>query len=133
MLPNDEEEHDRVGALLRCHYGASEPTDRFLERLHQQLLSELAGSPQPRGRRLPTTGQSVETASPWNRLTRWTGGLDTKWRIALSGIGAAAMGLLLVWTMTLTKPVSAMERWRRRSGKRNHTGMPRSKQSAKQG
>jgi len=111
MVPNEEEAYDGLGALLRRHYGASEPTNRFLEQLHAQLLSELAESHQPRVQRSPTMGQSVDTARPWNRITRWIGGLDARWRIALGGIGVAiVLGLLLVWAMSLTKPVSAMEK-----------------------
>ena len=75
------------------------------ERTRSSLLT------QPRGQRLPTTGRSVETASPWNRITRWNGRLTMRQRIALGGIGAAAaLGLLFVLAMSLARPVSAMEK-----------------------
>jgi len=102
MFPNEEESYEDVGALLRRTYAASKPTDQFLNRLHEQLLSELADSEQPQERRL--------SARPWNRITHWMGGLTMRQRIALGG-GASAviLGLLLLWGHLVAKPVSAME------------------------
>ncbi len=49
--------------------------------------------------------------SLWNRITLWTGGLTVRQRIALGGVGVAAvLGLVLVWTASTAKPVSAMEK-----------------------
>jgi hypothetical protein len=72
-----------------------------------QQSPEQAGSTPPIA--LPTAG--VKPAKPWNRVSRWTGRLTRRQRVALGSIGAAAaLGLLLVWALSLTRPVSAMEK-----------------------
>ena len=90
MFPNEEEPSEGLGALLRQSYGASEPTDQFVDRLHQRLLSEWADSNQPGQRRLP--------AWPWYLVTHWIGGLTMKQRMAALGcLGLAALlGFLLL-------------------------------------
>ncbi len=112
MLPNEEEPYEDLGALLRRSYGASEPADEFVDRLHERLVSELADTQELRVSPLSATSRSPEPASPWNRITHWVGGLSMRQRIvALGGVGAAAVvGFVLLWGGTFAKRVSAMEK-----------------------
>ena len=111
MLPNEEEEHDELETLLRRSFGASEPTDRFIDQLNERLLGELAGSRQFRVQRSSAAFRTSETARLRNRITSWIGGSTMRQRIALGGIGlVAAVAILLIWTVSSTTPVSAMEK-----------------------
>ncbi len=110
MFPNEKEPYEDLGALLRQSYGASEPTDQFVNRLHERLLSELADSEQRQTQRLPATSRLPHVASPWNRITHWIGGVTMRQRIALGVVASAAtLGFLLLWGGLVAKPVSAME------------------------
>ena len=104
MLPNEEDEDDALGALLRQSYGAAEPTEQFVDRLHERLLSELTESQPARVRPLSAAGLR-------DRSTQWLGGLTMRQRLALGGVGmTTALGLLLLWMGSVAKPVSAMEK-----------------------
>jgi hypothetical protein len=57
------------------------------------------------------TSGPLKPARPWNQIAHWMGGLTMRQRIALGGVGAAAMlAIALVWMGAITKPVSAMEK-----------------------
>src|SRR3981189_1334430 len=109
MLPN--EETDDPGALLRRCYSGTEPTDEFVTRLHERLMSELAESKPLAARSRPVDCPQPEAEGAWNRIAHYTGGLTMPQRIVLGSIAAAvSMALLLFWTGLLPKRLSAMER-----------------------
>ena len=124
MLPNEEEEHDRLGALLRRHYGASEPTDRFGATAKPTGWS--AATPRPTVADHGSVGG--KTASPWNRITRWNGRLTMRQRIAVLGsIGVAALlGFFLLWRKLASNRYRQWKRWRRRCEKQGRTSLQRS-------
>lgn len=59
---------------------------------------------------LPTTSRPPETARPLGQVLHWIGGLTMRQRIALGGIGVAALlGFFVLWAEIDTNSVSAME------------------------
>jgi outer membrane lipoprotein-sorting protein len=59
---------------------------------------------------LPPVACPPRVERQWRGLSRWIGGCTTRQRIALSGIGVAALlAFVLLWSDIVMNPVSAME------------------------
>ena len=59
---------------------------------------------------IPSSVVRAGLTKPGSRIARWAGKLTPGQRIALGGVvAAAALALFLVWTISVTRPVSAME------------------------
>jgi hypothetical protein len=59
---------------------------------------------------IPSSVVRAGLTRPGSRIARWAGKLTPGQRIALGGVvAAAALALFLVWTISVTRPVSAME------------------------
>jgi outer membrane lipoprotein-sorting protein len=87
--------------LRRQLIAAHAQLDRGHAAARERLLAFLrAASPPP------------EPARPWHRFNHWMGGLTMRQRlVAMSGLGATVVvAMLLIWSATLSPPVSAMER-----------------------
>jgi len=73
------------------------------KRGHEEAWERLAAS-------LPAI-RGPEPLGVLNRIVQWMGGVSMRRRIVVGGVGlAAALGILLAWSLMTSRPLSAMER-----------------------
>ena len=109
MIDDDEQFETQLRA--RPLPGLSDEARRRLLADLASVTMDNADPPAANLTAIPTSGVCPEQAGLWNRIKHGKGRLTMRQRIALGGVGtAAALGFLLVWVMSVTRPVSAMER-----------------------
>ena len=73
-----------------------------LEQGHAEARARLLAS-------LPAASQLPDPMSVWDRINHWTGGLTMRQRMALGGMGVAALlALVLIWGAIVAEPGTAM-------------------------
>jgi len=91
----------RVEALRATAERLDKARARF-ERGHEEAWERLAAS-------LPAI-RGPEPLGVLNRIVQWMGGVSMRRRIVVGGVGlAAALGILLAWSLMTSRPLSAME------------------------
>ncbi|MGO8745322.1 MAG: LolA family protein [Thermoguttaceae bacterium] len=99
----DSEDRTVVGRLKRL--SQIEPSREAIELALGHARAALTNLP------TVTASRPLEPARPWKRISQWMGGLSMRQRIALGGVGAAAIvAILWLWPTTISMSVSAMEK-----------------------
>jgi outer membrane lipoprotein-sorting protein len=88
-------ENDDLGPLLQQAYGTSEPTDQFVDRLHERLQVELADSQASRVRSASCVSQRGQQPIPLTRRI-----LTVKNLTISAGVLSAAAAVLLIVALT---------------------------------
>jgi outer membrane lipoprotein-sorting protein len=72
--------------------------------LDVKLLARLAAEPSP-----AAAGQTPNRVKVWDRMKNWMGGLSMRQRMALGGVGVAAvLAPVLIWGAMIAEPIPAM-------------------------